>query len=89
LTPDDQPPSGGLRLFVRHPELASLPFQVTSQGVPTIAGRELRAIKSGRDWAIYSLEALEKPVAPESLQVVFDPAHSPREIAKEPSKAIH
>ncbi len=75
LAPDDQPPPGGLRLYVRHPRLsrqgAGAPFQITSRGTPMIAGRELRVIKSGRDWGLYSLENLEKPVAPESLQVVF------------------
>ncbi len=68
LAPDDQPPSGGLKLYVRHPELArrkaDAPFQVASLGAPTIAGRELRAIKSGRDWAIYSLEGLGMPHRP-------------------------
>lgn len=88
LAPDDQPPSGGLRLYVRHPGLARLPFQVASRGVPTITGRELRAIKSGPDWAIYSLEGLGTPVAPESLQVVFDPSHAPRQVAKEPSATL-
>ena len=80
--------SGGLRLYVRHPGLsrrgAGVPFRVTTPGAtesggpPAIAGQDLRAIKSGRDWAVYSLEALEKPVAPESLQVVFDAGRSPR-----------
>ena len=91
LTPDDQPPSGGLRLYVRHPGLArqgaGVPFRITGRGPSTIAGRGLRAIKSGRDWAVYSLEALETPIAPESLGVAFDRPLDPRAVAEEPSRA--
>ena len=85
-TANGLPPADGLRLFVRHPELlrpgAGGAFRVASGG-PSDAGkafeldgRELPMIRSGRAWAIYSLEHLDRSFAPESLRVVFDPARS-------------
>jgi hypothetical protein len=77
---------GGLRLFIRHPEL----FREGTRPAFQIAGTDAAGenvtfdldskkppmIRSGRDWAIYSLEIPERAVSPESLRVVFDPGRS-------------
>ncbi len=68
------------RIFVRHRDLSRQadPFRIKSQGTagsaddPLVSWEQLRVIKSGRDWAIYALEAPGKSLAPDSIQVVFN-----------------
>jgi len=91
--PETQPASGGFRLYVQHPDLARkatipVPFQVEGVGGP-VPRQHLQTLKSGSDWAIYSLETLEKPVAPESLKVVFGPPKDDTQaVAREPGRTV-
>jgi hypothetical protein len=79
----------GTRIYLRHPELFRpgnlARFGVESQSgeTPRVALEELRVIKSGRDWAIFSLGALEKSVPPDSLRVVLDTPPAPSALAGE------
>ena len=88
LTPDDQPPTGGLRLYVRHPDLARSGFKITGPGAQIIAGQGLRAVRSGRDWALYALDSPEMPVAPETIGVAFDGPREPNAIAGERTRVV-
>jgi hypothetical protein len=61
-----------LRLFVRCPGLGrdGAPLGISTAGPETLPLGHLPLLRSGRDWALYSLEPLGSKVNPDSLRVV-------------------
>jgi hypothetical protein len=78
-----QPDAKGLRLFIRYPTSSRGPRSAfpaprkNESGVVmaiTIDGHDLPMIRSGHDWALLSLDDLDKPVDHEMFQAMFNPA---------------
>lgn len=88
---------GGLRLFVRHPDLfrdGRDPLCVVAgslaaspgEGEYVRAGRELKLIRSGPDWALFDLRPEAARLDPDSIRVAFGPAARTQLGAREASR---